>query len=85
MPHDMRNDYNFNGNLLGNGFRGTRGWVAPTLYPQEQTRLTYAEAVLNSVSRYFNPERSYTDTLPTLQILTPSTTTPASGQLGIQF
>lgn len=56
MPHDFRNDDNFNGNLMGNGLRGFRGPLYPDRYPDNETRLGYGEALALSVSTYFQTE-----------------------------
>ena len=53
MPHDFRNDVNFHGNLMGNGLRGFRSTVRPDLYPTEDCRLAYAQALALSTNRFF--------------------------------
>lgn len=53
LYHDLRNDQNFHGNLMGNGLRGMRGTVYPDEYTEDFTRLAYAAALSLSVSRYF--------------------------------
>jgi hypothetical protein len=86
LPHDFRNDQNFNGNLMGNGLRGIRGALYPTRYPSDYTRAAYGSALVLNVSRYFNPDRTYTDnTKPTLTITTTGTNSPVNGLLQIGF
>lgn len=85
LPHDFRNDDNFKGNLMGNGLRGLRGNVHPYNYPTDHTRVSYAAALALSVSRYFNPVKTYTDnTAPTITVDT-TRTTPVAGLLEIPF
>ncbi len=52
--HDFRNDRNFNGNLMGNGFRGIRGHLYPAKYPEDYTRIAFASALALSTNHYFN-------------------------------
>ncbi|MBT8185344.1 MAG: hypothetical protein KJN76_10925, partial [Eudoraea sp.] len=63
--HDFRNDRNFKGNLMGNGFRGIRGHLYPERYPENYTRLAYATALALNTSHYFNEgkERNKVDEL----------------------
>ena len=56
LPHDMRNDANFRGNLMGNGLRGIRGSFLPGAYAQHFTRLSRGNALAVHTSRYFNRE-----------------------------
>ena len=53
MPHDFRNDSNFDGNLMGNGFRGFRGIIHPDRYPSDGTYLQSGQAEVLHNSRYF--------------------------------
>jgi hypothetical protein len=87
LPHDFRNDRNFHGNLMGNGFRGWRASFHPDQYSQDDAQLSYAAALVLNTSRYFNPERVYTDnTQPTLTVQTSGSVAPAaSGHLQINF
>lgn len=86
LPHDYRNDQNFNGNLMGNGLRGLRGALFPARYPADYTRAGYGSALILNVSRYFNPDRTYTDqTTPTLRVTTAGTSSPVGGLLRIGF
>lgn len=87
LPHDFRNDRNFHGNLMGNGFRGWRASFFPDQYSQDDAQLSYAAALVLNTSRYFNPERVYGDnTPPTLTVQTSGNVTPsASGHLQINF
>ena len=54
MHHDFRNDANFHGNLMGNGFRGLRGSFSPDRYPDDYARLSYGAAHILNTSHYFN-------------------------------
>ena len=86
LPHNFLNDANFNGNLMGNGLRGLRGVLEPNLFPQDDTRLSYASALILSTSRYFNYEDVFTDnTRPVLSISTTASPTPVDGLLEISF
>jgi hypothetical protein len=86
LPHDFRNDANFNGNLMGNGLRGFHGALYPALYPSDYTRCAYGAALALNVSRYFNPSATYTDnTPPTVNINTSGTNTPVNGSVLINF
>jgi hypothetical protein len=72
--HDFRNDRNFNGNLMGNGFRGLRGSLFPNLYPPETVGLTTGSALMLDNSRFFNPQQEITENIPpATQILTSGT------------
>jgi hypothetical protein len=86
LGHDFRNDSNFHGNLMGNGLRGWRASDYPQLYPNDDIQLSYAAALALNTSRYFNPERLYTDnTKPTLTIQTAGAVSPVGGLLQVQF
>lgn len=86
LPHDFRNDANFHGNLMGNGFRGFRGWAAPELYPDDDVHLSYGSALALNVSRYFNGQRFYTDRVrPVATIHTSGDVDPVNGQVEIHF
>lgn len=86
IGHDFRNDSNFNGNIMGNGFRGMRGWVHPNLYPNDETRLGYADALVLNVHRLFNPATTYSDnTKPALSITSSGSVAPVNGLLPINF
>jgi hypothetical protein len=86
LGHDFRNDSNFHGNLMGNGFRGWRANLAPQQYPQDDVQLSYSAALALNVSRYFNPDRVYTDnTKPTLAVSTSGAVNPVDGHLRINF
>jgi len=83
---DFRNDSNFNGNMMGNGFRGVRGWIHPNLYPDNEFRLEYGNALALNVNRYFNGSQTYTDnTKPTVSILTSGNVDPVNSLLEIRF
>ncbi len=86
LDHDFRNDENFNGNLMGHGFRGFRGAVFPRLYPYNYTRLSYGAALALNVSPYFNVDKPGTDTTkPTMTITTSGARLPVNGLLRISF
>ncbi len=86
LPHDARNDTNFHGNLMFNGFRGFRGSLMPGLFPQEDARLSYGSAITLNQSRYFNPAAVYTeDNAPSVSITTSGTVDPVNGLLRIDF
>ncbi len=87
LAHDFRNDSNFNGNMMGNGFRGTRGHLYTEEFPADYVRLTYASALQLNSSRYFNPETEYTeDTAPALTVLPgPTVAVSADGTLHVGF
>ena len=86
LDHDFRNDENFNGNLMGFGFRGIRGVVYPKLYPFNYTRLSFGAAMALNVSPYFNFGRALSDyAKPRVTIVTSGASTPANGMLRISF
>ncbi len=72
---------------MGNGFRGWRASFHPDQYSQDDAQLSYAAALVLNTSRYFNPERVYTDnTQPTLTVQTSGNVVPTtSGHLQINF
>lgn len=84
LPHDMRNDNNFDGNLMGNGLRGFRGCTHPGRYPDDFTRLSHAAALMFSKSRYFNPPGKDT-TRPSLTVSTQGAASLVNGLLPVQF
>ncbi|MFQ5806626.1 MAG: hypothetical protein ACE5I3_09270, partial [Phycisphaerae bacterium] len=53
LYHDFRNDANFRGVLMGNGLRGFRGWLLPTDYPENVTRLSCGAAMTLNTLPYF--------------------------------
>jgi hypothetical protein len=84
--HDFRNDANFNGNLMGNGFRGIRGAIFADLYPEDDTRLAGGSALQLNYSRFFNPEQTFSeDTPPQVQILMRGTVVPQGGHCKLDF
>jgi hypothetical protein len=86
LPHNSLNDANFNGNLMGNGLRGVRGVLEPKLFPADDTRLSFASALMLSTSRYFNPGNTFNDnTRPALTVSTSGSVTPVNGLLPIAF
>ena len=85
LPHDLRNDDNFNGILMGNGFRGFRAVVHPERYPDDDVRLSSASALQLSVSRFFNPHQTYTDnTPPIVEIVSSPVVAPTGGLFRVQ-
>ncbi len=86
LPHDFRNDANFHGNLMGNGFRGFRGWARSDRYPGDDLHLAYGSALALNVSRYFNAGQVFgDDTRPTLTVHTAGAVDPVDGQVEIHF
>ncbi len=86
LRHDFRNDENFNGNLMGFGFRGIRGLFYPDRYLYNYCSLSYASALALTVSPFFNPNRLATDlTPPNVSISTSGNRTIANGVLSITF
>ncbi len=86
LEHDFRNDLNFYGNLLGNGFRGIRSWVEPQYRFDEECRLGYASALVLSVNRYFNGDQTYTDNAaPLVNAQTLGSVVPVNGLLPFRF
>lgn len=69
LPHNVLNDDNFRGSVMGNGLRGWRGYAFPSLYPNDSVNLQRASAVALSASRYLQPPRTFSDTIaPTITI-----------------
>ena len=53
LQHCYLNDLNFNGNLMGNSFRGWRGVAMPDQFPTEETRLDRPSALMLRVCPFF--------------------------------
>jgi hypothetical protein len=71
---------------MGNGLRGLRGVLEPSLFPQDDTRLSYASALMLSTNRYFNYQDVFTDnSRPALAISMSGSPTPLNGLLEINF
>jgi len=87
QAHDFRNDGNFNGNMMGNGLRGVRGWSNTINYDDHFARLSYSVAQQMNINRYFNTGTTWTDnTKPTLSITTTSPTSiQSNGKVSIVF
>jgi hypothetical protein len=87
LNHDFRNDNNFHGNLMGNGFRGLRASYFPARFTSDDIQLSYVAALTLSVNRYFNPDKVFTtDVPPSLSVLTAAgSATPVNGQLQVAF
>lgn len=84
LPHDFRNDANYRGNLMGNGFRGVRGNFFPARYPDDLAWLSTAAARILGVSRYFGGTAGE-EVKPTLSIQTSGNKAIANGLLKIDF
>ena len=85
-PHDFRNDRSFNGNLIGNGFRGWRGALHRELYPEDDMRLSSGSALRLNSSRFFNPGAVYDDNgPPAVELLESGTVIPRDGLVQIRF
>ncbi len=54
LSHQYLSDANFNGTLMGNGFRGWRGYALPERFPDEDARMTDADALMLSLSPFFD-------------------------------
>ncbi len=86
LPHDFRNDENFNGNLMGFGFRGIRGVFHPELYLYNYCTLSYASALNLSANPFFSPGRLATDIVPpNVSVTTSGPRAPFGGLLDIEF
>jgi chitodextrinase len=55
LEHSYLNDDNFDGNLMGNGFRGWRGYMVPKDFPAEGLRLSRSSALILNLSPFFRP------------------------------
>ena len=53
LQHCYLNDATQCGNLMGNGFRGWRGYFMPGKFPKEDTRLDRPSALMLSLSPFF--------------------------------
>lgn len=83
IGHGFRNDANFHGALMGNGFRGFRSFVWPELFTTDRVGLGAAEALGLSFSRFLNPENAITDTTaPIIESLSVNPS-PQAGQLEV--
>jgi hypothetical protein len=86
LPHNMRNDDNMHGNLMGNGLRGWRGALYPDRYGSDYVRLSYGSALLLNSSRYFNSDSHFTDqTRPSVSFQTPTSVVTTNGLAQLQF
>lgn len=84
LAHDYRNDTNFHGNLMFNGFRGIRGSLFPERYPQDFTRLEYASSMILNVSHYFNTDKILTSS-PDISYANSGSVIPQQGLVHIAF
>ena len=86
LPHEFLNDDNFNGNMMGNGLRGFRGFLHPRRYPADDVRISGPSALQLLTNRFFNADKVYTDnTRPTVEILSDGVVTPEKGLLHVRF
>jgi hypothetical protein len=87
LNHDFRNDNNFHGNLMGNGFRGLRASYFPQQFASDDIQLSYVAAETLNVSRYFNRNKTFTDNFPpsVSPITAAGSATPVNGQLQVSF
>jgi hypothetical protein len=84
--HDQRNDRNFNGNLMGNGFRGWRGAMFPNFFPNDDVRLASGSARKLAKSRFLRDDGPYSDnTLPQINIIATGTGNVEAGHLVVSF
>ena len=83
LPHDFRNDDNFNGDLLGNGLRGFRGFFHPDRYPGDDVRFSSGSARLLDSSPFFVGTAGPDLIPPEALILTGGIITPTRGLLRI--
>ncbi len=56
LSHTYLNDDTLNGTLMGNGFRGWRGYALPTLFPAENARLSRPSALVLKLNPFFRGE-----------------------------
>jgi hypothetical protein len=85
IGHAFRNDVNFHGNLMGNGFRGFRSFVWPQQFPADHVQLGPAEALGLRFSRYLNAGQNVTDRdVPAISELTVHPE-PQDGHLQLSF
>ncbi|HYI78152.1 MAG TPA: T9SS type A sorting domain-containing protein [Chryseolinea sp.] len=84
LAHDYRNDTNFHGNLMFNGFRGIRGSLFPEKYPQDYTRLAYSSSTILNVSHYFNRDKIVTSS-PDITYANFGSVIPQQGHVHITF
>lgn len=85
LPHDFRSDGNFHGSLMGNGLRGMRGAIDPQEYPDDDTWLTYGQALALATSRYFQDDLAPETAAPTLTVGTTGATSLSEGLLPVSF
>lgn len=86
LPHDHRNDQNYHGVVMGNGFRGWRGSRHPDEFPRDEAALSYAAALALNSSRYFNAgDALVASTKPTLSIQASGDVATTDGRIEIPF
>jgi len=86
LGHDYRNDNNFDGIVMGHGLRGWRGARFPDQFPDDDTQLGQAAALVLNESQYFNASQTVTDSVkPNISIQTSGSVNPISGHLNISF
>ncbi len=86
LHHDFRNDWNFHGNIMGNGLRGMRGYTDPAKYTNDFTRQSYAFAAQSALSRFFNPNRPVPETAgPSVTAYPTGVVTMVGGKAKLDF
>jgi hypothetical protein len=81
LQHCYLNDLNFNGNLMGNSFRGWRGSAMPEQFPHEETRLDRPSALMLRINPFFRKptERVPEGKPPVVTITAPPGNMPIEG------
>ena len=76
LSHTFLNDVPQNGNLMGNGFRGWRGYAFPDKFPNEGLRMNRSSALIINLSPFFNPGPVVLSKTPppSINIISPSGT-----------
>ena len=82
IPHDFRNDDNADGNLMGNGFRGFRGSLLPSLYYGPYSHVMWGQALVLHNNPYFTNDGFPRPGTPSL---TWTVGNPVGGQVPITF
>jgi len=86
LNHQYIHDDNFNGTLMGNGFRGWRGYAFPQRFPGEDARLDRGSALLLELNRFFRPLLTVSDTTPPVfEVQSSGRIDPVDGCVRIPF
>jgi hypothetical protein len=86
IGHDLRNDQNFHGNMMGNGLRGFRGAAYPASYLADSMRLSYGHALALNTSRYFLADPQPVENVkPSVTVHTGGGVVPVDGHVEIAF